>query len=124
MAVAQTARYSELVGGTSRPLVLTNAEIERFEVQHAPFGIFDLWSRFFDDGPEAQARHVRDLIALALIGGGMSDRAADDLVAALPPSENMKLRETARRVLGIAFMPALLDGQKKNEAGSPEKPSA
>lgn len=123
MGIAQTARYEEQVGGKSRPLVLRNAEIERFEIQHAPFGIYDLWNCLFDRGPEPQARHVRDLVALGLVGGGMTDRAADDLIADLPPSENMALRETARRLLGITFVPAVLDGEKKNADGLPEDPT-
>jgi hypothetical protein len=117
MGIASTARYEGDVGGISRPLTLHNAEIERFEVQHAPFGIYDLWDRLFERGAEPQARHVRDLVALGLVGAGMTDRAADDLVGALPPSENMALRETARMLLGTTFLPAVLNSEKKNEAG-------
>jgi hypothetical protein len=121
MSIARTAQHTEILGGKRRPVVLTNAEIERFEVQHAPYGIFDLWNALFERGPEPQVRHVRDLVALALVGGGMADRQADDLVADLPPGENLALREIARRILGVAFIPAVLDGEKKNEAGSPSE---
>lgn len=122
MGIASSARFEDLVGGVRRPLVLTNAEIERFEVQHAPFGIYDLWDRLFERGPEPQARHVRDLVALGLVGAGMTDRLADDLIASLPPADNLALREVARRLLGVTFIPAVLGAEKKNADGSPHAP--
>jgi hypothetical protein len=118
MAVAATGAYEEEIGGLRRRLVLRNGEIERFEVQHAPFGVFALWDQLFGHGNPPQVRHVRDLIALGLIGGGMADRAADDLVAGLPPSENLELRRIAQRLLGVTFLPAVLGAEKKSEAGS------
>ena len=118
MSIARSGVYEEKVGGDFRRLVLRNGEIERFEEQH-DLGIFEVWDQLFGRGERGpQARHVRDLIALALVGGGMSDRAADELVASLPPSENLVLRETAKRVLGVTFLPAVLDQSKKKEAGS------
>ncbi|WP_353475515.1 GTA-gp10 family protein [Salipiger sp. H15] len=119
MAIAKSGVYEEEVGGKLRRLVLRNGEIERFEAEH-DLGIFELWDQLFGKvsrGP--QVRHVRDLVALALVGGGMSDRAADEIVADLPPSENMRLRQIAQRVLGVAFIPAVLEADKKKEAGSP-----
>lgn len=119
MSIARSGVYEERVGGEFRRLVLRNGEIERFEEQH-DLGIFEVWDQLFGRGERGpQARHVRDLIALALVGGGMSDRAADELVASLPPSENLVLRETVKRVLGVTFLPAVLDHSKKKEAGSP-----
>lgn len=123
MAIAKSGSYEEEVGGKRRRLVLRNGEIERFEAQH-DLGIFEFWDQLFGRGPRGpQARHVRDLVALALVGGGMSDRAADELIGDLPPSENMQLRQIAQRVLGVAFIPAVLDPDKKKEAGSPEAAS-
>ena len=119
MSIAKTGVYEEEIGGESRRLLLRNGEIERFEIQYAPFGIFELFDQLFGRGPAPQARHVRDLIALGLVGGGMTDKAADALVASLPPSENLTLRMTAQRLLGITFIPAVLDEQpKKPGAGS------
>ncbi|NDW30964.1 GTA-gp10 family protein [Salipiger sp. PrR007] len=121
MSIARSGVYEERVGGEFRRLVLRNGEIERFEEQH-DLGIFEVWDQLFGRGERGpQARHVRDLIALALVGGGMSDRAADELVGSLPPSENLVLRETAKRVLGVTFLPAVLDQSKKKEAGSPAR---
>lgn len=119
MAIAATAAHEEEIGGQRRRLLLRNGEIERFEAQYAPFGLFGLCAQFMGRGGEPQVRHVRDLVALALVGGGMSDRAADDLIASLPPSENFRLREIAQRVLGVAFFPAVLgEADKKKPAGS------
>ncbi|MBN8189282.1 gene transfer agent family protein [Salipiger thiooxidans] len=124
MSIAQTGAYEEEVGGKSRRLLLRNREIERFEAQY-DVGIFELWDQLFGRGGRApQARHVRDLVALALVGGGMSDRAAEDLVADLPPSENMRLRQIAQRVLGVAFIPAVLGEDKKKADGSGADASA
>lgn len=119
MAIAGSGAYEEELGGIRRRLVLRNGEIERFEGQH-DFGIFALWDQLSGRGRAPQARHVRDLVALALVGGGMSDRAADDLIASLPPSENFRLRDIAWRALGVAFIPAVLtEDEKKNGDGSP-----
>jgi len=119
MGIAGTGAYEEEIGGARRRLLLRNGELERFEVQYAPFGVFQLWDQFFGRGTAPQVRHVRDLIALGLVGGGMSDRAADDLIASQPPSENMRLRGIAQRLLGVTFIPAVLDEDvKKNTAGS------
>jgi len=124
VSIAQTGAYEEEVGGRSRRLLLRNREIERFEAQY-DVGIFELWDQLFGRGGRApQARHVRDLVALTLVGGGMSDRAAEDLVAKLPPSENMRLRQIAQRVLGVAFIPAVLGEDKKKADGSGADASA
>lgn len=121
MAVAHSAEYlTEQIGGESRRLLLRNAEIERFEVQYAPFGIFELWDQLIGKASPPQVRHVRDLVALGLIGGGMDDVRADALVASLPPSENLYLRGLAVRLLGLAFVPAIAKApSKKKSAGSP-----
>jgi hypothetical protein len=116
VAIAQTGTYEEEIGGVRRRFLLRNGEIERFEIQHAPFGIFELWDQLCGKG-SPQVRHVRDILALALVGGGMSDRMADEVLAAVPPSENLALRATAWRVLGVTFLPAVLDKPKK-KAGS------
>jgi hypothetical protein len=120
MAISSTAPHiEEQIGGQRRRLLLRNGEIERFEAQHAPLGIFELFDQLFGRGPAPQVRHVRDLIGLGLVGGGMTDRAADDLMASLPPSDNLDLRVTAQRLLGVTFMPAVLDKPvKKRGAGS------
>lgn len=130
MAISGTAPgYEETIGGQPRRLLLRNGEIERFEVQHATkvvngieypgTGIFELFDQLFGRGPAPQVLHVRDLVALGLVGGGMSDRAADDLIAGLPPSENMALRQVAQRLLGVTFLPDVLDApRKKRAAGS------
>lgn len=117
MSIAKTGVYEEEIGGESRRLLIGNGEIERFEAQH--IGIFQLFDQLFGREPGLRAGHVRDLVALGLVGGGMTDKAADALVASLPPSENLNLRLTAQRLLGVTFIPAVLDEQpKKPGAGS------
>jgi hypothetical protein len=118
MAIRGTAAYAEEIGGKSRRLILRNGEIERFEVQYAPFGIFALWDQLFGRGAAPQVRHVRDLVALGLVGGGMGDAQADALVASLPPSENPRLRAIAQRLLGVTFLPEALEGAAKKPDGS------
>lgn len=125
MAISGSAPViEERIGGQPRRLLLRNGEIERFEVQHAPFGVFALWDQLFGRGTPPQVRHIRDLIALGLVGGGMSDRAADDLVGSLPPSENIALRLLAQRLLGVTFAPDVLGSVKKNGAGSRRRPKS
>ena len=121
MAIAQSGAHEELIGGQSRRLVLRNGEIERFEAQYAPLGIYELFDQLFGRGPAPQVRHVRDLIALGLVGGGMTDKAADALIASLPPSDNLDLRLIAQRLIGLTFIPSVLDDKpEKPAAGSPE----
>lgn len=110
------------LGGRSRPLILRNAEIERFEAQHN-IGIFAMLDRLFGRSEAPQARHIRDLVALGLVGGGMPDRAADDIVSALPPSENHRLREIGMDLVAMAFLPEVPE-KKSAEAGSSKRKSA
>jgi hypothetical protein len=122
MAISGTEpALEESIGGELRRLVLRNGEIERFEAQYSPLGVFELFDRLYGRGPAPEVRHVRDLIALGLVGGGMSSSAADALIASLPPSENMALREIAQRLIGVTFMPAILKPMvsgKKRKGGS------
>lgn len=117
MSIASSGAHQEMIGGLRRPMVLRNGEIERFEVQHAPVGIFTLWDQLFGRG-EPQVRHVRDLVALGLVGGGMADREADELIASLGPQENFALRGIAQRLIGITFLPASDGASKKKRGGS------
>lgn len=117
MSISRTGTYHDVIGGADYPMLLRNAEIERFEDQYSPLGIFELWDRLMGRGMAPQARHVRDLIALGLVGAGMSDRAADALIAAQAPSENLHLRGVAQRLLGVTFLPAVMDTKTKKKAG-------
>lgn len=97
----------EDLAGAPRPLVLRNAEIERFEDLHC--GIFALWDGFFGRGSKPTARQVRDLVALGLVGGGMTNAEADRLIGDLGPDHNLRLYSIANGLIGIAFMPDLPD---------------
>ena len=93
----------EQLGGESRPLILRNGEIERFERQHG-VGIFAMLDQLLGKG-EPQARHCRDLVALGLVGAGLNDKTADKLVDDMPPSENHRIRAMAQDLLLAAFIP-------------------
>lgn len=96
------------LGERSFPLLLRNGEIERFEEQHG-LGIYALLDQLIQRS--AQARHVRDVVALGLIGAGMSDRQADQAVASLPPKHNFELLTVARDLVLAAFV----DPEKKSD---------
>lgn len=127
MAIARGgADLNEEIGGETRRLRLRNDEIARFEAQH-DLGIYVLWDQLIGAAQKPQARHVRDLVALALVGGGMIDVDADKLIDSLGPDQNPRLLVLAKAVLGVAFYPDLLRGgqDKKKAGGSPSrKPSA
>lgn len=110
------------LGGESRPLILRNGEIERFEKQH-DIGIFGMLDQLLGNG-SPQARHIRDIIALALVGGGCGDKQADTIVDALPPYENTRLRSIARDVIFAAFVsPDMLKKKAPAKAGSRKRPA-
>lgn len=125
MAIESTAALEEDMGGRRRKLLLRNGEIERFEALHG--GVFDFWRQLAGELPGIKASACRDLVALALVGGGCPDREADAIVAALGPDQNFRLRAMAQRALGLAFFPAILtaapDGEKKSPAGSSRRRS-
>ncbi|KZY05272.1 MULTISPECIES: GTA-gp10 family protein [unclassified Sulfitobacter] len=102
----------EQLGGESRPLVLRNGEIERFERQHN-IGFFTVVESLFGKGDAPQVRHCRDLIALGLVGGGLPDRTADKIVDDLPPHENPRIRSMAMDLVGAIY---LSEEDKKKDA--------
>ena len=64
------------------------------------------------------SKEVKDLIALALVGGGMKDPEADSLVEAAGPANLMRYYQIARVCLGVDFVPDVLEDKavKKNWA--------
>ena len=64
-------------GGTADAFTL----FERFEDKHR--GVFVLWDGFFGRGQKPTSSEVRDLVALALVGGGKTDAEADKIVEAM-----------------------------------------
>ena len=93
----------EYIGDTSYTFRLRNREIERFEDKHR--GIFELWDGFFNDGKKPTSKEVRDILALALVGGGMKDHEADAVISKATPEDLMRLFQIAQAVVGIAFLP-------------------
>jgi len=118
-AEAPAGGIIEQLGGESRPLILRNGEIERFERQHG-LGIFAMLDQLLGKG-EPQARHCRDLVALGLVGGGLLDKTADKIIDDLPPSENHRIRAMAQDLVLAAFIPADLKKKADDLAGSSSK---
>ena len=97
----------EEIDGVTHTFILRNREIERFEDKHR--GIFELWDGFFSRGKKPTSQEVKDLLALALVGGGKKDSEADDLIEKADPSQLLQFYQIAQAVLGIAFMPDAFD---------------
>jgi hypothetical protein len=119
-AVAPRGGMTETIGDASHVLILRNREIERFEDQHR--GIFDLWDGFFGRTTKPSSKEVKDLVALALVGGGKKDAEADRIVENAGPSELLQFYAIAQAVLGVAFMPdAFEQTETKKKAKSPRR---
>ncbi len=93
----------EYIGDTSYTFLLRNREIERFEDKHR--GIFELWDGFFGRGQKPTSKEVRDILALALVGGGMKDHEADKVLEGCTPADLLRLFQIGQAVVGVAFMP-------------------
>ena len=111
---------AEYLGDTSYTFKLRNREIERFEDKHR--GIFDLWEGFFERGKKPTSKEIRDILALGLVGGGMKDHEADEVIAKAGQSDLMRMYQIAQAVIGIAFMPDIGDEAevKKKTAAHPK----
>jgi len=106
-ADAPRGGVAEYIGDTSYVFRLRNREIERFEDKHR--GIFELWEGFFDRGKKPTSTEVKDILALGLVGGGMKDHEADEVIAKSTPEDLLRFYQIAQAVLGIAFMPDIGD---------------
>ena len=103
----------EYIGDTSYVFLLRNREIERFEDKHR--GIFDFWEGMFGRGTKPTSTEVRNLLALALVGGGMKDAEADRVIAKATPADLLRLYQIAQAVLGVAFMPDTVEEASKKK---------
>ena len=115
-AVAPRGGVTEIIGDASYVFLLRNREIEIFEDLHR--GIFDVWDGFFGRSAKPTSKEVKDLIALALVGGGKKDDEADLIVESAGPGELLNFYAIAQAVLGVAFMPdalAQVDNKKKEK---------
>lgn len=108
----------ETLRGETHTFLLRMREIERFEDKHR--GIFSLWDAFFSGGQPPSSAEVRDLLALALVGGGKTDTQADAVMNAITPEDLRRCLAIAQAVLGVAFMPDVGDkpAGKKKEASA------
>ena len=106
-AEAPRGGVAEYIGDTSYVFRLRNREIERFEDKHR--GIFELWEGFFERGKKPTSKEVKDILALGLVGGGMKDHEADEVIAKSTPEDLLRFYQIAQAVVGIAFMPDIGD---------------
>lgn len=113
-AEAPRGGFVEELNGATHVFMLRNREIERFEDKH--MGIFTLWDGFFRGGEKPKSAAIRDLVALALVGGGKKDAEADEILKACTPGDLHRLYAIAQAVLGSAFMPDVGDESKKKAA--------
>lgn len=111
----------EYLGSVSYCFMLRVREIERFEDKHR--GIFELWDGMFGRGVKPTSREVRDLVALALVGGGMKDAEADKVIAECTAADLLRLFQIAQAVLGVAFMPEVNDEDAKKKINQDQPPS-
>lgn len=113
----------EEIDGVTYTLILRNREIERFEDKHR--GIFEVWDGFFGRGKKPTTTEVKDLLALALVGGGRNDKQADLIVESGGPEMLFKFYQIAQAVLGVAFMPDAFDEaeSKKKETTDQDESS-
>lgn len=112
----------EYIGDTSYVFLLRNREIERFEDKHR--GIFDFWEGMFGRGNKPTSTEVRNLLALALVGGGMKDAEADRVLAKATPADLLRLYQIAQAVLGVAFMPDTVEEASKKKPTEDQRPTA
>ena len=110
----------EYIGDTSYTFLLRNREIERFEDKHR--GIFELWDGFFGRSEKPTSSELRDILALALVGGGLKDHEADKVLADCAPSDLLRLFQIGQAVLGVAFMPDAMEDTdvKKKTVSQPQ----
>ena len=97
----------EEIDGVSYTFLLRSREIERYEDLHR--GIFDVWDGFFGRGQKPTSSEVKDIVALALVGGGKTDTDADRIVEKATPADLFRFSEIAQAALGVAFMPDAFD---------------
>ena len=103
----------EYIGDTSYSFRLRWREIERFEDKHR--GIYELWEGFYERGTKPTSTEVRDLLALALVGGGMKDREADEVMNGAGPDCLLRFYAIGQAVLGVALMPDAVEQVKKKK---------
>lgn len=94
------------IGEREYTLLLRIGEIERWEAKH-PTGIFDMWDALHAEGRQPTSTEVRDLVALGLVGGGLSNLEADKAIERSGAIEILALRHIAQALLGAALIPGL-----------------
>jgi hypothetical protein len=111
----------EQIGGASYPLVLRIGELIRFEKKHR--SIYDFSDGYFRDGKRGGVSEVMDIIALGLVGGGMTDKEADAVVNSVGTKGLQRLEMIAMGLLGAALIEDTPEDDKKKELES-EQPAS
>ena len=93
------------LGGSERPLKITLGEIERFE-DAVPGGFYDFFARLMDsDGGRPRLREIRLLLHLALVGGGLSESEATEVMRREGPDRMLHHVGVARDVMVVTLIP-------------------
>lgn len=103
---ADRGEILEELWGRERLLRLRMGELERLE-EICARGVYGLLQAFVatDSRQDVTLREVRTIVALGLVGGGMSEAAADRQVQKAQPSDAVRLRIVAQAVLTAALLP-------------------
>ncbi|MCY4129024.1 MAG: GTA-gp10 family protein [Gammaproteobacteria bacterium] len=95
---------SAQLGGQSRVLKIRLAEIERFEDRHAR-GFYDFFDGLRGESFRPTVGQIRDLIALALVGGGMKDEEADAVMREEGPEKMIPHLHIAESIMMATLIP-------------------
>ena len=110
------------IGGTRVTLRLTLGEIERYEDKHER-GIYGLFQSCLDDARPPRYSEVRDLISLAVVGGGKTPEEAAELMRREGPERMLRHRTLAQELMIATLVPAQEDRDllETEEAGDEKK---
>ena len=114
------------IGGVELTLRLRLGEIERWEDKH-PRGFYAFFQAMLkmdasEDAPKL--REVRDLLALAIVGGGKTEAEAKEVMGREGPEAMIRHRTLAQGLLMATLIPAKEDRDMLGEEdGGDEKKS-
>ena len=115
-AEAPRGAILETLGGAERVLMLRLGEIERWEDKHG--GVYDLADKLLGAAkPKPRSREMLDLVALGLVGGGMTDADADAIVESMGVADTLRAFQIARDLLAVALYPDIVDAPDMDDEG-------
>ena len=85
--------------------------------------IYEFSDGYFRDGKRGGVSEVMDIVALGLVGAGMTDKEADAVVRSVGTKGLQRLEMIAIGLLGAALIDDAPEDSKKKEPGS-EQPAS